>query len=102
VHLNEGCMFGELGVIYQKNRSGSILVTSDTDLFRIDKHTFDTHFRKSYFYNERIRKTFIKTIFPEICKIYPEYRQEDTLKRIRTKVKFYTFYYINSYINLET
>lgn len=86
VHLKEGSMFGEIGVIYQKNRSGSILATSDTDLFRIDKHTFDMHFRKSYFYNERIRKTFIKTIFPDICKIYPEYKQEDTLRKIRTKV----------------
>jgi CRP-like cAMP-binding protein len=86
IHLKEGSMFGELGVIYQKNRSGAIVATSDTDLFRIDKTAFDTYFRKSYFYNERIRKTFIKIIFPEICKIYPENKQEETVRKIRTKV----------------
>lgn len=84
--LKEGFLFGELGVIYNIKRTGSIYAKTEVELFCIDKSNFNDNFKKSYMLADKNRKTVVKSVIRDLENVYPSHRQELLYRRMRTAV----------------
>lgn len=85
ITLKEGCVFGELGLIYGDNRNATVRSNGDSHLFVVKADCFQQFFLKQVLISERNRRIYIRQIFPEMNKMR-ELRAKDFFKKLIYKV----------------
>lgn len=95
LQLGEGHCFGEMGVVYNKDRTATAYAIEDLDCFIVNKKFFQMGISRSIFVCDYNRKLFLKHIFPFLKDV------EDKVLDIIYKLMVIRYYKINELVYLE-